>query len=255
MKKQFKMNRYTLILAMLGWLAFTSCEEETEPTPVSQETVSEDIDLTSVDITLTEDIIYNSNPAGRTLCSGSATLTGVPVPNDPVALGDYCFQPRLGLWTISCGPAPLLAFEGQFNSFIRPVFFGGWFVGTVPTSQFNDHWSALTITPKASDVGNSPNDNCGTFIATPDNVLGVEGEFPAGSGDEYGEGYYTYVFGQPTPQKSVVVWQGGSATNPAGATVGYVLRINALNAIPTPPGVFPPQSFTPEIVLDFRRAL
>ena len=224
-------NKAMLLVLMLGFIVITSCENEEEIAPLASDEIGQ----------------------AASTCSGTVTLNGT-VDLSGAQLGDYCAPGRLTFRppSATCGQRrPRLRFEGQFNSFIRPAN-SNWFVGTIPLSEVDSSWSAMTITTKASDVGTEPNEVCNGFTAVPQNVLGVDGEFPAGSGDDFGLGYYSYVLGTPTVDRAVVVWRGGSATNPAGATDGFVFAVTALNAVPQN---FPPTVFRSQVIFNYRRAL
>ena len=225
------MHKVMAFLFLIGFVAMISCQEqEVAPSPT---------------------LVDGGDEIGRAAsCTGGTdvTLNGT-VQLSGAALGAYCPAGRL-TYTL-CGTEPELYFEGQFNSFIRPKT-SGWFIGTIPLSQYNNSWSSMTITTKAGNEGTDPNENCTGFTATTDNVVGLQGGF--GGTLDYGLGYYQYVIGQPTPTKAVVVWK-GLANRPDLATERYAIRVDALNSIPgpdvnPPPG---PDYFTSQVIFDYRK--
>ncbi len=227
MKNFINLNTAMFLAMMLGLAIVTSCdnEESIAPAPSSINEIGE----------------------AASTCSGSETLNGT-VFLQGSAVGQYCPAGRIfyEFPTGICSPTPELSFEGQFNSFIRPLT-SGWFVGTIPLSQVNLPWGSMTFTTKDGNEGPEPNENCGGFVATTDNVVGANGTIGA---DDFGLGYYSYddSLRKATPISAVVVWQ-GTADDPAGATNGYVIRVTNLDPLPPPPG------FRSKVEFTYRKAL
>ena len=237
MKEISKFNKLMVLLFLAGIMAITSCEQPEEINP------SPNVEDGSLNL---EGIGQSS---GIFSCgSDNVTLNGTIQLSGP-ALGQYCPAGRLSF--TFCGGGPNMAFEGQFNSFIRPLT-GGWFIGTIPLSQYNNSWSSMNITPKAGNVGAEPSENCSGYNPnpTPGNVVGFDGTLGS---DNFGLGYYDYSLGNNIPNvtKAIVVWKGGTPTDPAGATDGYAIRVDALNAIGPRPG----GPFTSQVIFDYREAL
>ena len=251
MKQSIKINIHKVmaLLFIMGFVALFSCESQEEIAPSPAVASEGDFDALS-------------NDAGRLSVSSSSCTGGTDVTlNGTIDLSgtqliEYCTAGRL-TYTL-CGSAPELAFEGQFNSFIRPLT-GGWAIGTIPLSQYNNNWATMSFTPKFGNLGPDPNENCGSFTATPANVVGLDGAFtPPGSPfpvANFGEGYYEYnpVTNVPDPTKAIVIWRGPGSVpnNPAAAAEGYVIRVDQLNAIPQN---FPPSIFRSQVVFDYRKA-
>ena len=248
-------NKLMALLFLIGFMAITSCEEREEINP------SPSIEDGSFDL----EVIGEST--GTLSCTGNnnVTLNGT-IPLAGPAAGQYCPAGRLTYQL--CGTAPTLGFEGQFNSFIRPLT-GGWFIGTIPLSQYNNSWSTMTFTTEASNPGTSPSGICGpqsgssAFATPPTNVVGLDGSIfvpgPGGGTNDFGVGYYNYALDPNTPNviRAVVVWRGSSNTNPAGATEAYAIRVDALNSIDGPDsnGDGQPDFFTSQVIFDYRKAL
>ena len=222
-----------MVLAMmLGLVTITSCENEESIAPATSS--------------------INEIGEAASTCSGSETLNGT-VTLSGQAVGQYCPAERIFYeFPIgTCSPTPELSFEGQFNSFIRPLT-PGWFVGTIPLSQVDLPWSSMTFTAKDGNEGPEPDVMCSpTFTATPDNVVGADGSIGA---DNFGLGYYSYneITRQATPISAVVVWE-GIADDPAGATTGYVIRVTDLDPVRLPG--FPPPGFRSKVEFTYRKAL
>ena len=228
MKKAINMHKVMALLFLIGFVAMVSCQEQ-EVAPSSTFVDGGDEIGRAASCTGGTDVTLN----------GTVDLTGAD-------LGAYCPAGRL-TYTL-CNDAPQLAFEGQFNSFIRPLT-GDWNIGTIPLTQYNNTWATMTITRKNTDVGTAPNDSCSGFIATPQNVVGFNGTL---SGVDYGLGYYTYdlTTNQPVVETAIVVWK-GSANAPQFATERYAIRVDALNAIPqNPPN---PTIFRSQVIFDYRK--
>ena len=255
MKEMNKFNKLMALLFLMGFMAITSCEEQEEINP------SPSVEDGSFDL---EGIRESS---GTLSCTGNndVTLNGTVQLSGPAA-GQYCSAGRLTYQL--CGTAPNLGFEGQFNSFIRPLT-GGWSIGTIPLSQYNNSWSTMTITTEASNPGTSPSGLCGpvgssaAFATPPTNVVGLDGSIfvpgPGGGTSNYGQGYYNYALDPNTPNviRAVVVWKGSTETNPAGATEAYAIHVDALNSIPGPDNDNDghPDYFTSQVIFDYRKAL
>ena len=247
MKEMNKFNKMMALLFLIGFMAITSCEEQEEIKP------SPSVEAGSFDLEAGQQVMSGLSCTGN----NNVTLNGTVQLSGPAA-GEYCPAGRL-TYTL-CNTAPNLSFEGQFNSFIRPLT-GGWFIGTIPTSQYNNSWSTMTITAEASNPGTAPNESCTGFYASPNHVVGLNGSIsvPGGGTSNFGVGYYDYALNPNVPNiiRSVVVWRGSSATNPAGATEAYAIRVDALNSIPGPDNNNDgePDYFTSQVIFDYRKAL
>jgi hypothetical protein len=233
-----KTSKIIAFAFLTGLLGLTSCQQDAISPSSSYISPEQNIDAQKAD---------GITPLAA--CSGATgvTVSGtIMVPAGP-ALGQYCPWGRL-TYALCSGAGPTLSLEGQFNSFIRPIT-SGWFIGTIPLAEYNNTWSTMTITPKAGNTGTDPNVTCSTsggFSATPNNVVGMDGSF---GGFNFGLGYYDYSTGSPIVTQAIVVWTGGSATNPAGATEAYAIEVTGLN--PVSGGSF----YTSQIVFDYRGAL
>ena len=255
MKEINKFNKLMALLFLMGFIAITSCEQQEDINPAPS-VEDGNFDLEGI-----------GESTGTLSCSGNnnVTLNGTTPLAGPAA-GQYCPAGRLTYQL--CGTAPNLSFEGQFNSFIRPLT-GGWFIGTIPLSEYNNSWSNMTITTEASNPGTAPSGFCGpvgsgaAFPAPPTNVVGLDGSIfvpgPGGGTSNYGQGYYNYALGPNIPNiiRAVVVWRGSSATDPAGATEAYAIQVDALNSIDGPDNDMDgrPDFFTSQVIFDYRKAL
>lgn len=235
MKEISKFNKLMVLLFLVGIMAITSCEQQEEITP-SPNVEDGSLNLEGIG---QSSRIFSCGSDNVTL-NGTVQLSGGD-------LGQYCPAGRLSF--AFCGGGPNMGFEGQFNSFIRPLT-NGWFIGTIPLSEYNNSWSSMNITPEAGNPGVEPNDTCSYAVTTPGNVVGFDGNI---AGDAFGVGYYDYSLGNNIPNvtRAIVVWKGGSPINPAGATDGYAIRVDALNAIGPRPG----GPFTSQVIFDYREAL
>jgi hypothetical protein len=172
--------------------------------------------------------ISNLLEACECCASGTDSVTG-PSSTSPGA--DYC------VWGTAtkqlCASGPSLQFEGQFSSFIRPAS-ANWYIGTTELSYKDSSWCWISthITAKnlTGNVGDYP--DCGDSRVQ-ENVLGLNGSF---GGQNFGLGYFSYVTGVPTVQKSIVIWSGGTSTpdDPTGATCAYVITVNNLRSLGGP---------------------
>ena len=254
MKEINKFNKLMAFLALIGFMAITSCDEQEEINPSS---TIENAGL---------DVEGNGTPPGPANCQGNnnVTLNGTSIPAGPL-LGQYCSFGEILYTLCSAGPAgPELAFEGQFNSFIRPLT-SGWSIGIIPLNQYNSAWSTIlpTIQAEASNPGQFPNEQCSGFFASPEDVVGLNGSFtppaPGAPAQNFGLGYYNYDLGpnQPNITDAIVVWKGGTSSNPQTASEAFVIRVDALNSIPGPDtnGDMRPDSFSSQVIFDYRKAL
>ena len=257
MKEMSKSKKLMAFLILAGSVAITSCNEQEEINP-SQHIEDEGINLDSKE---TEAQIIS-----QTGCIGNndVTLNGTAQLSEAQLRAEYCPLGRLTY--VMCDGGPNLSFEGFSNGFIRPLT-GGWSIGTISLSEYNDSWSSMTITPEASNPGTSPTGICssvsGAFITPPTNVVGLDGSIfvpgPGGGNSGFGQGYWNVVIPSFRPNifRAVVVWRGSSSTDPAGATEAYAIRVDALNAIPGPDNNMDgqPDFFTSQVIFDYRKAL
>ena len=212
----------------------------------------------------------NGTPPGPANCHGNnnVTLNGTAAVSVAEQL-NYCPYREITYTLCSIGPAgPELRFEGQFNSFIRPRT-SEWSIGIFPLNLYNNAWNNIlpTITTEASNPGNLPTGFCGPtagsppFGMPPEDVVGLNGSFifPVSPAQNYGLGYYNFDFQikRPNITDAIVVWEGGTKTNPSFATQAFVIRVEILDLIPGPDNNNDgqPDSFTSRVVFDYRRAL
>lgn len=246
MKEINKFNKLMAFLILIGFMAITSCDEQEEINP------SPTVENGSLDLE------GNGTPPGPANCQGNnnVTLNGT-VSVSGQQLGQYCSFGEILYTLCSTGPAgPQLRFEGQFNSFIRPLT-SGWSVGIIPLNQYNNTWSGIlpTIQAEDSDPGQFPNEQCTGFFASPAGVVGLNGSFappvPGAPSQNFGLGYYNYDLGPNTPniEDAIVVWD-GDADDPQSASEAYVIRVDALDAVPQGMGVF-----RSRVIFDYRKVL
>ena len=252
MKEINKFNKLMAFLILIGFMAVTSCDEQEEINP------SPNVESGSLDLE------GNGTPPGLANCQGNnnVTLNGDTVQTGPAA-GQYCSFGDILYTLCSTGPAgPELSFEGQFNSFIRPLT-SGWFIGIIPLNQYNNTWANMTIQAEAGNIGDLPDEQCNGFFASPEGVVGLNGSFtppfpPGAPSQNFGLGYYNYDLGpnEPNITDAIVVWRGGTSTDPSNATEAFAIRVNALNSIPifTDPDPVP-DAFSSQVIFDYRKAL
>ena len=245
MKEINKFNKLMALLVLIGFMAITSCDEQEEINP------SPTVENGSLDIE------GNGTPPGPANCQGNNNV----VLNGPTVVsgqqgGEYCPFGDILYTLCSTGPTgPELSFEGQFNSFIRPLT-SGWSIGIIPLNQYDSTWANLTIEAEANDPGDFPNEQCPNFDALPGGVVGLDGSFtppsPGAPVQNWGLGYYNYELmpNQPNITDAIVVWKGGTSLDPTNATEAFVIRVDALEAIPQGMG-----NFRSRVTFDYRRVL
>ena len=254
MKEMIKLSELMAWLILSGSLAIISCNEQEEMNPSqSVEDGGIDLDMASKE---TEVPIVS-----RTACTGSnnVTLNGTVRLSEAELKIEYCPPGRLTY--LICNEGPNLSFEGYYNGFIRSLT-GGWFLGTIPLSEYNDSWLSMTITPEAGNPGTSPTGICinegGTFATPPTNVVGFDGSIVPGS-DNFGFGYWDVAIPsfRPNVSRAVVIWRGSSPINPLAALEAYAIRVDALNEIAGPDsnGDGWPDFFTSQVIFGYRKTL
>ncbi|RAJ04144.1 hypothetical protein LX64_03022 [Chitinophaga skermanii] len=172
------------------------------------------------------DVNPSAPPLTCETCTRATTRTVVSDATCLSAFGDYCaWTPKRDTLCTSSGP--VLQFEGNNLSFIRPVT-AGWYVGVVD-STLASTWCTIkaNLEYKANNLGTDPP----TCLYSPTgntNVVGMTGVYNDGTYSyDFDLGYYSYSSPVVTIDKWIVIWSGGgsTSTNAAPATRAYLIKV------------------------------
>lgn len=217
MKNVINRNTAILLALVLGLTVLSSCEQE--------EIIASDTPVNITDATGQGESHRIISPSPKQWSYYEIESTHILKGHE----GIYCSAGRI-LWDFRPpfiqGPNHL-SFEGQFNSFIRPIDdFENWYLGTINFLQVELTWQEMDITTKASEVGQLPNYTCrtssGHFSAPPENVLGYNDPL-------FGLGYYNYNPKDPThtphPVNAIALWNDSPDPKSSSVTRAFIIDV------------------------------
>ncbi|MFT3824979.1 MAG: hypothetical protein QM731_13735 [Chitinophagaceae bacterium] len=138
-------------------------------------------------------------------------------------------------WTPTGGPA--IQQEGQYISFSRPTS-TSWYIGDIHLDSVCYDWEDIAqhvvVKNASGNVGSDPNLTAWSYTFIPQNVLGLNGSF---FGYSFARGFYSYVIGQPTPQRALLVWKDTNSSSPTfvsnpqdDASEALVIKVDSIKA-------------------------